>query len=155
MLESLLPLELRPSAIIETFADGSFQEAEAGFEALLLPVRDADDAIIDIVAWKIGHDRPWWRYKRIGDVLGYQALAACRWPHTGFPELVLYETPRRWLAAVSPAAVCILDWSADLETMFAGVDAKLVCETRELYDHFHQSLINQRSPGLAAAVGVL
>src|SRR5262250_1153688 len=51
--EGLL-LKDRASAIIEVFSDGSFQESEGGFEALLLPVRDRWDDIIDIVAWRIG-----------------------------------------------------------------------------------------------------
>lgn len=155
-----IPLELRASACIQTFSDGSFQEDPDGAdEALLIPIRDEHDEIIDVVAWKMGTDRPWWRLRCIGDVLGYRALAQARWPRTGYPahkpELVLYESPARWLRAVAPNAICILDWSVSLANLFAGIDHEIICESAEIRDHFETTLQEQRPVGLSGRLRVL
>lgn len=160
MQQQPIPLELRPSAQIQIFSDGSFQEdPDGGEDALLIPIRDACDQIIDIVAWKQGTDRPWWRLKCIGEVLGYRAMAQARWPRTGYPahkpELVLYESPARWLRAVAPNAICILDWSVNLADLFAGIDHEIVCESAEIRDHFESTLSEQRPAGLSSRLRVL
>lgn len=158
-----ITLEDRPSAIIEPSSDGSFQHIEIDpeddipegmFEALLLPARDAEDRIIDIVAWEIGRENPWWRLKRFADVLGYGAIASCQWPKAGPEELRLYATPRRWLKAIAPNAVCILDWKAPLEIVFSGVTVPIVCESKLLQDRFAARLLEQRSAGLASLLRV-
>lgn len=156
MTDHPIPLELRVSAQIQTFSDGSFQEdPDSEIEALLLPVRDAQDAIVDIVAWPIGSDRPWYRLKNTGDVLGASAIDACRWPRTGHASLILYESPARWLRSIGPNAVCILDWSVNLADLFAGIDQEIICESKEIRDHFEATLLDQRPVGLSASLRVL
>lgn len=154
-----VPLELRPSALIEALEGGLFQESEGGQEALILPVRDAADKIVDIVAWFIGADRPWYRLRGIGEILGAKALAQSRWPNIGYPahkpELVLYESPKRWLAAVAPNAICILDWTVNLNSLFAGIDCPIVCESEEIRAHFEETAKLQEPIGLPALLRVL
>lgn len=149
---SILPLAYRPSAVIQTFEDDSFQEDPAGFDALLVACRDQIDEIIDIVAWRMGTDRPWWRHRKIADALGYKALWEARWPHLGYPIadpcLMLYETPKAWLATISPNAVCILDWSTSLPDLFVGIDCPIYCETKTLREHFETKLDAGKNCGL-------
>lgn len=156
MQQQPIPLELRVSAQIQTFSDGSFQEdPDSELEALLLPVRDAHDTIIDIVAWQIGVDRPWYRLRNTGDVLGAAAIDACRWPKCGYASLILYESPARWLRSIGPNAICILDWSVSLVDLFAGVDQEIICESSAIRDHFEATLLEQRPVGLSASLRVL
>lgn len=149
-----IPIELRPSALIETFSDGSFQEnEESGVEALICPIRDAYGEIIDAVAWQIGVPNIWWRYRCIGDVLGAPALLRASWESQ---ELIIYETPRAWLAACpSPIAVCILDWSADLRSIFGLVHGPLTCETERLEQKFLSTLAEQRGPDVGGQIRLL
>lgn len=156
MQQPTISLELRVSAQIQVFSDGSFQEdPDSDIEALLLPVRDAHDAIVDIVAWPIGSDRPWYRLRNTGDVLGASAIDACRWPKCGYSSLILYESPARWLRSIGPNAICILDWGVSLVDLFAGVDQEIICESHQIRDHFEATLLEQRPVGLSASLRVL
>lgn len=145
-------LELRPSALIETASDGSFQESEGGFEALVCPVRDGHGDVIDAVAWRLGAPNVWWRYRCLGDVLGAPALLKAAWEPA---ELILYETPARWLAAVGSKAICILDWSADLRLLFGLVHGPLTCESARLEQKFLATLARQSGPQLSDQIRLL
>lgn len=147
-----MPLELRPSALIEAASDGSFQESEGGFDALICPVRDRYGEVVDAVAWRLGSPNVWWRLRCLGDVLGAPALLQAAWEPT---ELTLYETPQRWLANVGPRALCILDWSADLRLLFGLVHGPLICESTRLEQKFLQTLAAQTGPNLSDQIRLL
>lgn len=148
------PLELRPSAMVDVFSDGSFQEnEESDIEALICPVRDPHGEVIDAVAWQIGNPNIWWRLRCVGAVLGAPALMRATWEPR---ELVVYETPSRWLA-VMPAdnAICILDWKADLRAIFGLVHGPLTCESERLEQKFLATLARQRGPDIGGQIRLL
>jgi hypothetical protein len=125
-------------ALIQTFADGSFQYYEDGLEALLCPVEVGGGEIIDTVGWFSGRPADWWLEHRIATHLGDRALR-----HAAFLEkpIRLLPSPEAWLASPEDA-MCILDWTTDLRALFRDVP-EIWCSTTALSKHLLRRLDEQ------------
>lgn len=111
----IVPIELQPSAMIEAFADGTWQPSETGFEALLLPVSEVGGGVIDVVAWQIGEPSIWWLRRGVASYVGEHELILARRDRR---PVRLVATPKEYLALWG-YAVCILDWRADVRAILA------------------------------------
>src|SRR5690242_4260599 len=92
--------EAEPFARIEPAADGTWQPAEAGMLAALLPVWTPDlveeAEIVDLVAWELmGSGSPWWLRRGAVSYLGDRALDRARLLDR---PLRVVATPRQWLS---------------------------------------------------------
>lgn len=118
MPESFLAEAADPFALIRPVSDALYEPTaegeDGGLSALCLPCADPWGAVVDIVAW--AWDRPghWWRRTGLVDrLVDPQWLLGDR--------IRLVETPADWLADRCESA-CILDWSIDVSTIFAGLE---------------------------------
>lgn len=134
---------------IETFSDGSFQEAPFGREAEIVPVVDRSGTQIDQLAWFACQPCSWWTRCLVGEFLGARALRAADW--LGAP-VRLYETPAGWRASQDPHGVCIIDWAADPRRLLCGAPS-VFCETERLRDKLVASVWDLSRPRFNLEVG--
>ena len=131
-------VQLPARAEVQIFSDGTFQYAEGGREALLCPVELDSGDLVDTVAWFSGQPTTWWLLLRIGTHLGDRALC-----HAAFlrESIRLVPSPSVWLSSPE-GAVCVLDWTASLRTLFREVP-EIWCSTPALAKHLRRRLDEQ------------
>ena len=127
-----------------TRADGTFAPDptdQDGQPMEILGVKDRYGEVVDIVGWHPDNPGRWWL--RLGDecpILGAKALALAAWYRR---TVTLYPTPEAWLYARlrdrDQDAVCILDWSVDLRSLFEGV-REVICTAPALESALYHAL---------------
>ena len=129
-------MRVPPSIPIKTSDDGTYFPDPTGEWAVILPVRDRNNELCDLVAWLLDDPGRWWL--RHGDetpILGCRRLAVAAY----FGDAIkLYSTPERWLVARGHGAV-ILKWDVDCRDLFDGV-ARVECDCPTLATKFRQTL---------------
>jgi hypothetical protein len=133
------PIEMRPSAMIQVSADGTWQPAEDGFEALLLPVCEIGGAVIDIVAWQFGDPSIWWLRRGIATFIGEHELILARRDKRA---VRLVGTPKEYLKQWGHA-LCILNWRGDVRARLAQAPHGIICDTEALADRVRR-IVDQR-----------
>ena len=125
-------------------ADGTFEplsEREPGAIAAQFLRVTVDAKWLDTIAWDPGTPSIWWTRRRVVPFIGSDELSRAWWD----------ERPARFVA--TPAdyllhrknAVCIIDWTADINSIIGVVDA-VTCETRALAEKMKQTLLRQSRP---------
>ena len=125
-----------PAARILPYDDGTYRPDPDGDWAVILPVRDRNKELCDLVAWLLDEPGRWWL--RHGDetpILGSRRLAVAAY----FGDTIrLYSTPERWLLARGDGAV-VLKWDVDCRNLFDGV-GRVECDCPVLELRFRDSL---------------
>ncbi len=113
-----LASEFEPIRLVMPQPDGSWTPADEGDPGAVLahclPCGDPWGGVIDIVAWAWDRPEKWWRRTGLVD-----RLVDPEWLLGDRVRLV--ETPAEWLADRCEA-VCILDWSIDVSSIFFGIE---------------------------------
>ncbi len=119
---------------VELHADGSFDYAEDGVLASILPVRGLGGRMEDIVAWGDDPTR-WWLRRRMAVILGMEAVETADYMRE---PLLLFDTPLDWLRAGKRGAV-ILSWDAHLP-FYLPEHAPLHCASSRLAKRLRDAL---------------
>lgn len=96
----------------EPAAEGDPTHAEQwsdGALALIVPVLDEGEGLIDLIAWRSASPETWWQRTGFADVLGAPSIG---WSLYHDKPIHLHRSPVHWLAAAGFGAV-VLDWAAD------------------------------------------
>jgi len=112
---------------VELHADGSFDYAEDGVLASILPVRGLGGRMEDIVAWVAADPARWWLRRRMAVILGMEAVETADYMRE---PLLLFDTPLDWLKAGKRGAV-VLDWKAHLP-FWLPCNAPIKCQNERL-----------------------
>ncbi len=145
-MKELLPF----CAPIETFGDGTFQPAEEGDMALILPVEDECDEVVDHVAWYGASAGAWWLQKGEASLLGagYLFKAAC-----AEKPATLCATPHEWLYTARPNPVCILSWQGDPRDILRG-PPQIDCTSEQLRQQLRRRILECAAPTYSIEVAV-
>lgn len=118
-----VPSELiEPFAVILPSAAGTWEPATGGdgLDACLLVARDADDEIVDVVAWELGSPSAWWLRWGEATILGALEVELCRLRER---PLRVVPTPKAWLDEAG-CALCVLNWDARLLPILDGIELR-------------------------------
>ena len=124
-----------PQLRVELHADGSFDYAEDGVLASILPVRGLGGRMEDIVAWVAADPARWWLRRRMVVILGMEAVETADYMRE---PLLLFDTPLDWLKAGKRGAV-ILSWDAHLP-FYLPEHAPLHCASNRLAKRLRDAL---------------
>lgn len=141
MSEPEPPIELRPSAIIRASTDGTWEPAEDGFDALLMPVRDLGGEVIDVAAWEFGQPAFWWLRKGIATYCGEHSIYLDN--REGRP-VKLVATPAEYLKHWG-RAMCILNWKADVRAIVGLAQHGIICSSPQLAERVRTAVDRPRS----------
>ena len=125
-----------PAARIRTSKDGTFRRDPEGEPALIWPVFDSDDDMVDLVAWDVDAPSRWWLlYRDEAIVLGAHTLAIARY----FQEpIILHSVPQQWLVT-GRTGVCVLRWDVPLPEILEGVP-EITCDSAWLKRRLQKAL---------------
>lgn len=140
-------LDHKPIGLARVRFDGyTFEPADDGVEAVLLPVR-RDRMLIDVVAWPLNQPRKWRTRRGIATVLGGDAIR--RAFHLN-RAILIHEMPVQWLAAGRCGAV-VLDVAA---ARFELATAPRLAVSNQAFGERLDRLLNQPPPRFSIEVVV-
>lgn len=124
-------------------------EFEPGaIEATIILVREGEEAeVVDAIAWPKDTRSPWWMLRGIATVLGEHELSRAWWDGNAAQ---MVATPADFVACHG-AAFCILDWSADLNSIIGRAPA-VECATAGLAAKLRAALIEQALPKIPISI---
>jgi hypothetical protein len=99
-----------------------FPDADFGFVADILAVRDWSGALMELIAWRPEAPHRWWL--RRGDALALLGDDLVDLAKMRREPLLLVATPAEWWAAVQrdATAICVADWSTDPRLVMTGLE---------------------------------
>jgi hypothetical protein len=148
ILSEMPPIEWRPSATIQPFADGTWQPTPeqpdpdpSVPECMLYQIEETDGSLYDVVAWESARPHIWWlRYGR-ATFMGEWCINKAN--HERKP-VWLVPTPAEYLQ-YAPLACCILRWDADIRAILSLADHRWICTNPALWRRATEASRERRS----------